>query len=163
MRTLRSHLPHAGLALSLLLTAPAYAHITLPNEPGQAGSVYTAHFRVGHACPDATATTGITVTLPAGFELREVPPRAGWTISTRGEQVSWTAETPQNALPQGEKTTFVLRGRLPDQPGTLWFKVKQTCDRGQADWAEVPDANRPAKPAFPAAKLEVVPAQPPAP
>lgn len=140
-----------------LLPALAQAHITLPPGGARVGSSYTATFRVGHACKGAKATTGITLRAPAGFRITEVPERAGWTVQRQGQQVRWTANTPANALPAGERTTFVVTGGLPEQPGTLWFKVLQQCDQGSVDWAVVPGVDgAPTKPDFPAARLDVL-------
>lgn len=140
-----------------LLPALAQAHITLPPGGARAGSSYTATFRVGHACQGAKATTGITLRAPAGLRITDVPERAGWTVQRQGQQVRWTANSPAHALPAGERTTFVVTGRLPEQPGTLWFKVLQQCDQGSVDWAVVPGVDgAPAKPDFPAARLDVL-------
>jgi copper(I)-binding protein len=60
-------------------------------------------------------------------------------------------------LPGSERSEFVLRGKVPATPGTLWFKVLQTCDTGVADWAEVPaSGNSTAGLKSPAARLVVV-------
>ncbi|MDI1350530.1 copper chaperone PCu(A)C [Aquabacterium sp.] len=140
-----------------LLPAMVQAHITLPPGGARVGSTYTAAFRVGHACTGAKATTGITLRAPAGFQITDVPERADWTVQRQGQQVRWTPNTPAQALPAGERTTFVVTGRLPEQPGTLWFKVLQQCDQGAADWATVPGVDgAPAKPDFPAARLDVL-------
>lgn len=144
-------------ALAALCGAAAHAHVTLPPGGGNAGSVYPAAFRIGHVCKGAASTTAIRVRLPEGFTLIDAQPRPGWTLASGAREVSWTASSAQAALPASEKTTFNLRGRLPDKPGTLWFKVLQSCDQGSADWAEVPAAGT-AAPEFPAAKLEVLPA-----
>lgn len=137
--------------------AAAQAHVTLPPGGATAGTVYPAAFRVGHACPDATATTALKVRLPAGFTLVEAQPRPGWTLAVDATEVSWTATTPQAALQAKERTQFIVRGRLPAQPGTLWFKVLQVCDKGQADWSQQP-AHETDKVEFPAARLDVLPA-----
>jgi hypothetical protein len=60
------------------------------------------------------------------------------------------------ALPAAERAEFVVQGTLTSKPGTLWFKVLQSCDVGSADWAEVPAAATD-KPAFPAVRLDVLP------
>ncbi|MFG6448916.1 DUF1775 domain-containing protein [Roseateles sp. BYS180W] len=149
--------PTLTLPLALMLATAAQAHVTLPPGGGAAGTVYTAAFRVGHACSkEATATTGLTVRLPAGFTLIDAEPREHWALKSSPSEVSWTAQRPEAAVPNAEKTTFVLRGKLPDQPGLLYFKVLQRCDIGQADWAEIP-AHAADKPAMPAARLEVLP------
>ena len=150
-------LMQALLGAMALMPALAQAHITLPPGGARAGSTYTANFRVGHACTGAKATTGITLRAPAGFRITEVPERAGWTVQRQGQQVRWTANTPANALPAGERTAFTVTGRLPEQAGTLWFKVLQQCDQGSADWAVVPGVDGAAtKPDFPAARLDVL-------
>jgi len=32
----------------------------------------------------------------------------------------------------------VLRGSRPDTPGAVWFKVRQSCVKGEWNWAELP-------------------------
>ncbi|MES2187915.1 MAG: copper chaperone PCu(A)C [Pseudomonadota bacterium] len=143
----------AGL---LLACTGALAHVTLPPGGATAGAAYEAAFHVGHACQGAEATTGITVRLPAGFVFTGAEPRTGWTLKTGARQVVWTAATPAAALPTKEHAEFLVRGTLPRQPGTLWFKVLQTCDQGSADWAQLPAVEGAAKPEFPAARLDVL-------
>jgi len=139
------------------LAAPAWAHVTLPPGGATAGTVYDAAFRVGHACSkDATATTGLKVRLPAGFTVVEAQPRPGWTLASSRDEVSWTAASPQAGVPAAEKTAFVIRGKLTSKPGTLWFKVLQTCDQGSVDWATVP-VREGEKSSTPAARLDVLP------
>ena len=141
-------------------TTAALAHVTLPPGGATVGSDYNAAFRVGHACEGAKATTGLAVRLPKGFVLSDAQARKGWKldVTKAGDgEVRWTAETPGNALPGSERSEFVLRGKVPATPGTLWFKVLQTCDTGVADWAEVPaSGNSTAGLKSPAARLVVV-------
>ena len=145
------------VAASLVLASSfAWGHVTLAPGGATAASPYEAAFRVGHACKDAQATTGITVRLPEGFSLENVVPRAGWTLTVADRQVSWQAASAQAALPHKERAEFVLRGRV-SRPGARWFAVLQNCDQGSADWAQVPTEALP-KPEFPAARLEVLPA-----
>ncbi|WP_245591320.1 DUF1775 domain-containing protein [Derxia gummosa] len=149
-----------GVAAAFMLAlaaAPAFAHITLSQQSAPAASDYDASFRVGHACAGAGATTGVTARLPEGFTLIAVEPRDGWTLTVTPKQVQWLAGGPAAAISGSVKTTFNLRGRLPATPGTLYFKVRQDCDVGSADWAELPTRDGD-KPDFPAAKLEVLPA-----
>ena len=144
------------ILLPILLATSAHAHVTLPPGGGAAGSIYPAAFRIGHACKDASMTTAIKVRLPSGFTLIEADPRADWALTRSATEVTWTAAGAQSALPSGESATFVVRGRLPDKPGPIWFKVLQVCDKGSADWAEIP-ARDGDKPGFPAARLDVLP------
>lgn len=154
---MQASIRNVAAAAALMSLSAAQAHVTLPPGGVTAGSTYNATFRVGHACEAANATTALRVRLPDGFTLIDVPLRAGWQVEAKGREVTWTASSAQAALPAAEKTTFNLRGRVTDKPGTLWFKVLQSCDQGSADWAELPSADG-VKSAFPAARLEVLPA-----
>ncbi|VWX63354.1 conserved hypothetical protein [Burkholderiales bacterium 8X] len=165
--------PHVGAALptrrctaSVLVgslvalgATSVFAHVTLPPGGATAGADYEAAFRVGHACKDTKATTGLTVRLPKGFTLVDVPARRGWKTEIRkaGDgEVQWTAESPSTALPASEKTEFLLRGKLPVTPGPLYFKVLQSCDQGSADWAQLPAGGADEKLEYPAARLDVL-------
>jgi copper(I)-binding protein len=134
------------------------AHITLPAGGAAAGSDYDAAFRVGHACTDAKATTGVRVQLPQGFTLIQAQPRQGWTLAATPAEVSWKADSAQTALPGAERAEFIVRGKLTDRPGPLYFKVLQSCDVGSADWAQLPAAGSTAKLDLPAPRLDVLPA-----
>jgi len=144
--------------------AGAAAHVTLPPGGAPAGSDYEAAFRVGHACKDARATTGIAVRLPKGFALTDVPARPGWKIEVQkaGDgEVRWTADGPVNALPDKARAEFIVHGKLTATPGTLYFKVLQSCsgDGGSvgADWAQLPTGSPGEKLEFPAARLDLLP------
>ena len=103
-------------------------------------------------------------------------PKAGWRLSLRSEklakpyvshgktitddvvEITWTANSPEHALPDAWYDEFVLRGQLAVQGGPLWFKVLQTCDQGATDWAEVPGNGTSTKGMkAPAALLDVIP------
>lgn len=128
----------AAIAAAALAAASASAHVTLPPGGATAGDTYAAAFRVGHACSGARSTTGITVRMPEGFAMQRAEPRPGWTLAASPGIVSWRAESAQTALPAAERAEFVVHGTLTTKPGTLWFKVLQSCDVGASDWAEVP-------------------------
>lgn len=147
----------AALLAGALLAAPAFAHVALPPGGAVAGSTLNAAFRVGHACTGAQSTTALRVRIPAGFTVLEAQPREGWKLVRSAQEVRWEAERPAAALRDGDRTPFIIRGRVGDQPGTLWFPVLQSCDKGSADWAEIP-ASAGAQPAYPAVRLDVLPA-----
>jgi periplasmic copper chaperone A len=161
---------------ALALAPSAFSHIVLEQGSAQAGSSYRAVLRVGHGC-GSEATQAIRVLLPAGFRGAKPMPKPGWTLATRNEklaqpysshgkevtqdvvEISWTAATPANALPDAHYDEFILRGTLPEQPGALWFKVLQRCATAQNDWAEVPATGTETKGMkTPAALLTVTPA-----
>ena len=80
MRHLLS-LTAASLVLSTLATC-AQAHVVLSEPKAIAGSYYKATLRVGHGC-NGSATTGLTVQVPAGFQGAKPQPKTGWAITTR--------------------------------------------------------------------------------
>ena len=157
----------------LLAGAAAFSHIVLETRTAAAGSTYKAVFQVGHGCA-GSATTGVSVQIPPGFQGAKPYPKAGWTLSTQlgklakpydnyGKQVtedvtvvSWTAASKEAALQEAYFDEFQLRGKLPDATGPLWFKVLQTCETGTVSWSEVPAAGTSTKNLkSPAALLEV--------
>jgi uncharacterized protein YcnI len=148
--------PHTLAACAaLLMVGAAQSHVVLQDPAAAAGAGYRATFTLGHGCAGA-ATTAIKIRIPEGFQGAQPMPKPGWTLSTRRAhlaspygshgktiaedvvEVSWTANGPENALPEAWYDEFVLRGTTPQQPTTLWFKVLQTCEKGQNDWSQVP-------------------------
>ena len=135
--------------------APAFSHISLAEGQAPAGSNYRAVFGVSHGCA-GSATTGLEVRLPTGFQGAKPMPKAGWTVATRVDKlaapyishgktvtadvtlVSWHAASREAALADAHYDEFVLRGKLPAQADPLWFKVLQTCESGRNDWSELP-------------------------
>ena len=163
-----------------LLTAAflplAQAHIVLTEPQAIAGSYYKATLRVGHGC-NGSATTGLTVQVPVGFQDAKPQPKTGWTIATRkaklaqpynshGKTVTddvaelrWRVASKEAALSDDQFDEFAFLGRLSDSAGPLWVKVLQICENGQNDWSELPvsgTSTRGMK--LPAALLDVQPA-----
>lgn len=144
----------AACALYNCATA-SFSHVILADKSAPAGSAYKAVFQVGHGC-DGSATTGISVQIPPGFQGAKPYPKAGWTLAVSKAKlaqpydshgkpvtedvsvVSWTAASKEAALQDAYFDDFMLRGTLPHASGPLWFKVLQTCENGSADWREVP-------------------------
>lgn len=168
----------ASIVFSLCAAAcsAAFAHVTLEQPKGAAGSTVKAVLRVGHGC-DGHATHTLRVAIPAGFRGAKPMPKAGWTlaikqaplaepyeshgrrIDTGVVEVTWSAASRDAWLADAHYDEFTLRGQLPDKPGALWFKVQQVCERGELNWAEVPASGvstRGLK--SPAVLLEVTPA-----
>jgi uncharacterized protein YcnI len=163
----------SALAVALAGTS-ASSHVVLQDPAAAAGSSYRATFRVSHGC-DGASTTGMTVTIPDGFNGAQPMPKPGWTLYTRvGKlavpyeshgtrytegvlEIRWLANGPENALPAAFYDEFVLRGTAPSKPGPLWFKVVQSCEKSSNDWVEVPASGTSTKGLkSPAALLEVL-------
>lgn len=161
-----------ALALFLALAASsASAHIVLEQKSATAASYYKATFMVGHGCA-GSATTGIAISIPEGVVNVKPMPKSGWQLQTRVEtlprpyqlhgktftegvtQVTWTG----GPLADANYDEFVMLTRLPDAPGTMHFRIVQTCEQGETRWEEIPaegKATRDYK--SPAAVLEVTP------
>jgi uncharacterized protein YcnI len=160
----------------VVATQPGLAHVVLAESQAIAGSYYKATLRVGHGC-NGSATQGLVVQVPAGFQGAKPQPKSGWALATRSAKLAtpysshgktvtedvvelrWTAATQATALPDEQFDEFAFMGRLPDQAGPLWVKILQTCESGHNDWSEVPatgTSTRGLK--SPAALLDVKPA-----
>jgi uncharacterized protein YcnI len=164
------------IAALLALAASAQAHVTLEQPEAEAGKTYKAVLRFGHGC-DGSATKQIVVALPDGYRGAKPVPKAGWTLTTvrkplakpyesHGKtitdelaEVRWTANTEADVLQDAWYDEFTVRGTLNAEPGDLWFKVRQTCVKGEWNWAEIPVAGQPA-PAAPAVRLKVTAPKP---
>ena len=165
------------LAVWLVVASqPASAHVVLSEPKAVAGSYYKATLRIGHGC-NGSATNGLIVQVPVGFEGAKPQPKSGWSITTHkaklatpynshGKTVTddvvelrWTAASKEAALPDDQFDEFAFIGRLPDKAGPLWVKVLQTCETGQNDWSDIPANGTSTRGMrLPAALLEVQPA-----
>jgi uncharacterized protein YcnI len=131
---------------------------------------------VTHGC-EGSATHTVTVDLPPGFRGGKPMPKAGWTVAVRKDrlaepydshgrtvtedavQISWRALTREAWLADEQFDEFIVRGQAPAQAGAVWFKVRQHCEKGEWNWADVPaqgTSTRGLK--SPAVRLDLVPA-----
>jgi uncharacterized protein YcnI len=155
----------------------AMAHVTLEQASAPVNDMYKAVLRVGHGC-DGSPTTGLRVQLPPGFQGAKPMPKPGWTVTTRSEklakpyethgrlvteevvEIQWNANQRDAWLADAHYDEFIVRGRLPNTAGAIWFKVLQTCEKGQLDWSQIPSAGSDTQGLkTPAARLEVEPLQ----
>ena len=154
---MRSFLIACALAPACLLSAGAFAHVTLENQQAVAGSTYKAIFRVGHGCGESP-TIRIRVQIPDGVLSVTPQPKPGWQLETvkaklatpvsngHGGQITdavrevvWSG----GKLPNDHYDEFVLRAALPDKPGTtIYFPVVQDCEQGANRWIEIPEAGK---------------------
>lgn len=155
-----------------------FSHVTLQEQVAAAANGYRAVLRVGHGCEGA-ATVALRVTIPDGFNGAQPMVKPGWKVTTKVgklaqpyvshgttytegvQEITWTANSAADALPDAHYDEFVLRGTTPQKPGPLWFKVVQLCEKGSNNWVEVPAAGVSTKGLkMPAALLEVLDVQP---
>lgn len=154
---------------------PVSAHVLLEYQVAPAGKRYKASFQVGHGC-GASPTRQIAVDIPAAMHGARPMSKPGWAIEVQrgalaqpytrqGRSVSedvlrviWTAQSAQDMLPSAQYDEFVLVAQAPEQPGTLYWPVRQVCAQGRNDWVELPRAGQKLfELEFPAAALEILP------
>jgi len=155
-----SRLAVAGTAAAsavLVLSSPAFAHVTVqPEGEAAKGGYAVVDFKVPNERDDAS-TTKLEVNLPADHPLASVMPQPvdGWTVQVtrskldkpltlHGEQideavtkVTWTATG--KGIEPGYFQKFPLSvGRLPEDADQLVFKALQTySDKDVVRWIEV--------------------------
>ncbi|AOG22253.1 hypothetical protein BSY15_1009 [Acidovorax sp. RAC01] len=151
------------------------AHVVLEYQVAPAAASYKATLKVGHGC-GASPTRQVVVDIPDGFRGARPQPKRGWTLDVQRAKlatpytshgrsvtedtirITWTARTPEDALPSAHYDEFVLVGQTPQQAGLLYWPVRQICPDGRNDWTEVPQPGQKLQELkFPAAMLEVLP------
>lgn len=163
-------------ACLMLLASTTRAHVTLEYPVATAGQSYKATFKIGHGC-GASPTRVVEVDMPAGVREAKPMPKSGWALEVVREKLAqpytshgrsvtedttrirWTARTEADMLQSQHYDEFVLVGSLPQQPGMLYWPVRQICPQGQLEWTEVPAKGQKwTDLKSPAAELELMPA-----
>jgi len=147
-------------AILSLTTSAAFAHVTLAEPRATVGASYKAVFRVGHGC-SGSPTREFVVEIPAGVRGAKPMAKPGWraaveraplaepyqshgrTVREDTVRLTWTARTPEDALPASHYDEFVVVATLPARAGRLIWPVRQICDTGRLDWVEVAPAGQP--------------------
>jgi uncharacterized protein YcnI len=147
------------LAVLLAAPAPALAHVVAAPGEVKAGSYSAIAFRVGHACAAGDTTLKLRVEVPDGVASARPQPKTGWTIDIEKSADRATAITWTGRLPDDQFDDFALLMKLPAQAGTLVFPVIQSCEKGESQWTEIPDPERPGeKLTRPAPTVRLIPA-----
>ena len=174
MRPFRHPAAAGAVAMLIVGTSLASAHITLERQEAPVGSAYKAVFRVGHGC-EGSPTIRIRVQIPEGVIAVKPMPKPGWTVETvKGryeksydlygtpiaegvKEVVWSG----GSLPDEFYDEFVLRGQLTDSlpaNAMLYFPTVQECDKGVERWIEIPEAGKSADDyEYPAPGVELLP------
>lgn len=150
--------------LAVALAGPASAHVTVhADNPTRGATDAVVAFRVPNERDTAT-TTRLEVAFPTATPLLGVlvAPRPGWTSSVKTvtlnppvktddgtiteavSRVTWTANSPADAIPVGGYADFdVAVGQLPDT-ASLAFKALQTYSNGEVvHWIDVAAPGQP--------------------
>jgi uncharacterized protein YcnI len=153
------------------LSLNAFAHITLETGSAEVGANYKAVFKVAHGC-EGSSIKELVIQIPEGVVAAKPMPKAGWQLdierskltaplTRHGKNISdapslirWRG----GVLPDAHYDEFVVVARLPEQPGKLYWKVSQICEKGRIDWADIPETGKRASDyPSPAPLLEVTP------
>jgi uncharacterized protein YcnI len=149
--------------LALLAPLPAMAHVVAAPGEAKAGSYSAIAFRVGHACGAGDTTLKLRVEIPDAVASARPQPKTSWTIDIekegdkpdgRASAITWTGR-----LPDDQFDDFAVLMKLPAQAGSLTFPVVQTCEKGESQWTEIADPERPnEKLTHPAPTVRLTPA-----
>lgn len=156
----------ASLALgaAVALPGPASAHVTVNPSTATGGSYSKLTFRVPTES-DTASTTRVAVYFPTNpaFASVSVKPHPGWAFKVTKDgddvrRVTWTPDSPANAIKPGEFDEFdISLGPLP-ATGTVVFKALQSYSDGSVvRWIEQPSAGQD-EPEHPAPVLTLTPA-----
>ena len=154
------HRLRAALCAPLLLacTLTASAHAVLERREAAPDAFYKAVAQITHGC-GASPTTSVSVTIPEGAVGARPLAKPGWTITTkRGayareypfvhgaikegvQEITWSG----NTLPPDQFDEFVFSVRLSNDfkaGETVYFPIRQTCETGSYNWAQIPAAGQ---------------------
>lgn len=151
-----------------LAPALAFGHVVAAPGEAKAGSYSAIAFRVGHACAAGDTTLTLRVEVPDAVASARPQPKTGWTIEVEKAGDKTTAVTWTGRLPDDQFDDFALLMKLPalpngdkdkDKAGALVFPVIQTCEKGESQWTEIADPQRPGeKLTHPAPVVRLTPA-----
>ena len=144
----------AIIAIAVVATSSASAHITLLNREAAIGSSYKAVFVVPHGCA-GSATTEIRVQIPEGVIGVKPMPKPGWNVETIKGKYASEYDLHGAKLSEGVKEVVWSGGKLPDEfydefvistyltgglkpDTTLYFPVVQQCEQGWAAGSTFP-------------------------
>jgi periplasmic copper chaperone A len=145
----------AALAVSLIVAAPAAAHVGIDPAEAPADGYATLQVQVPHGC-DGSPTKAIRVQIPESVPSVTPQVHPGWEVTTKdgpkdavelhGEtitrgvkEVVWTA-TDAGPLPDGRLDIFGMSVKLPAGKAgdPVYFPTVQQCVKGETGWIQIP-------------------------
>jgi uncharacterized protein YcnI len=169
---MRKVLALGGAALAVSLAAEAAAHVVVSPDNLPAGTFATVSFWTPEGCA-GSPTTAVRIEIPKSVAMAKPQAKAGWRlelvkeplakpiigegglIKERVAAVVWRG----GPVPDDQFEQFTVLIRTPGEAGPVYFPALQTCEKGEARWAEIPSADTAGKGlAKPAPVLKVTPA-----
>lgn len=162
IRSFRHQLiPAIFSGLLACIAGQASAHVSVQPKSTGAGP-FKAVFRVPHGC-EGQSTSAVRIAIPEGIIGVKPQPKPGWNLkTTKGaharaydyfhgrkeaegvKEVEWS----DGDLPNDFFDEFSIVGFVTDafeEGQKAYFKVYQTCAKGNLDWVEIPTAEDPQK------------------
>jgi uncharacterized protein YcnI len=136
----------AALVATLLLAAPAAAHVTVSPDTVKAGSFKKLEIRVPSESPTENIVE-VSVQMPGGVtEVEALDLDGGWSADVEEEggevrTVTWTG----GRIAPNAVLEFPIRVRIPRGADDLTFKAVERYDGGKVSrWIGAPDSANPA-------------------
>ena len=107
------------VALALVLSAPASAHVTAPRPFLSASSTDELDLLVPNE--RKAPMTGFLVVVPADFRIMSASSTDGWDAGADGKVASWH----NGSLAPGAETMFALELEAPSEPGPATLRTQQ--------------------------------------
>ena len=129
------------LAVTLLIAAPALAHIMVSPPEAKAGATQNYELRVHNE--GKLATTALDLEIPEGVTVLEVAPPASGTFDTvkAGDhitKITWKVEVPANKY-----LALKFSAKNPDAAKELRWNVSQhLADGSVVEWSDKPGAKQ---------------------
>jgi periplasmic copper chaperone A len=141
-----------AVSVALLAASTASAHITASPTELPAGYTY-AEFSVPHGC-EGSATTRISIKIPAGIAGVKPQEVTGWTIAIKQGTLPEPVSIFGDEMTEGVTEVSWAGGPLPDSHmqrfglsffaseslagETVYFPAVQQCEEGVTRWIEIP-------------------------
>jgi uncharacterized protein YcnI len=113
------------VALALVVSAPAGAHVTAPRPFLSASDTDELDLLVPNE--RKAPMTGFVVVVPADFRIVSASSTDGWNAGADGKVASWHNGT----LAPGAETTFALELEAPSEPGPATLRTQQHYPNGR--------------------------------
>jgi periplasmic copper chaperone A len=140
------------VAAAFMVVSTASAHITASPIELTAGYTY-AEFSVPHGC-DGSATTRMSVKIPAGIASVKPQEVTGWTIEVKQGALLEPVSIFGDEMTEGVTEVSWAGGPLPDSHmqrfglsffaseslagKTVYFPIVQQCEKGVTRWIQIP-------------------------
>lgn len=147
-----------GMALSVVLTTPAFAHVTIQPDEAPTGEFFRFVVRVPNE-REETDTTKVKVDFPDNLIFVSFQPKAGWKhevtmkkldepIEAFGAKIDEVVDTVTwsgGSIAPNQFDEFGFSAKVPDDPSELEFAAFQTYSSGEiVEWTGPPDSEEPA-------------------